>query len=116
MRRVYNSIFLAVALYSFAAWAYVAATALAQPQTLSWQLTHLARWPRTDTFGELCFVLSFVAFIAYRLTREQPPREPPHPQPDRRTEEADHDTFPDVRPSPRAPIERHRHEERPGHR
>ena len=116
MRRVYNSIFLAVALYGFAAWAYVAAIALAQPQTLSWQLTHFAKWPRTDTFGELTFVLSFVAFIAYRLTREQPPRQAPHPQPDRRTEEADHDTFPDVRPSPRAPIEHHRHEERPGHR
>lgn len=73
MRRVCNAIFLAVAVYGFAAWAYVAATALAQPQTLSWQLTHFARWPRTDTFGELSFVLSFAAFIAYRLTRERRP-------------------------------------------
>jgi hypothetical protein len=69
-RRVYNAIFLAVTLYGFAARVYVAATALAQPQTLSWQLTHLATWPRTDTFGELSFVPSFVTFIAYRLTRE----------------------------------------------
>lgn len=74
MRRVYNSIFLAVALYGFAAWAYVAATALTQPQTLSWQLTHFARWPRTDTFGELSLALSFIAFIAYRLTRDLSPR------------------------------------------
>jgi flagellar biogenesis protein FliO len=37
------------------------------------QLTHFAKWPRTDTFGELSFVLSFVAFVAYRLTREQSP-------------------------------------------
>jgi flagellar biogenesis protein FliO len=74
MRRVYNSIFLAVALYGFAAWVYVAATALAQPQTLPLQLTHFAKWPRTDTFGELSFVLSFVAFVAYRLTREQSPQ------------------------------------------
>lgn len=70
MRRVYNSIFLAVALYGFAAWVYVAATALAQPQTLSWQLTHFAKCPRTDVFGELSVVLSVVTFIAYRLTRE----------------------------------------------
>ena len=75
MRRVYNSIFLAVARRDgFAAWVYVAATALAQPQTLPLQLTHFARWPRTDTFGELSFVLSFVAFVAYRLTREQSPQ------------------------------------------
>ena len=116
MRRVCNSIFLAVALYGFAAWVYVAATALAQPQTLPLQLTHFARWPRTDTFGELSFVLSFVAFIAYRLTREQSPRQASHSQPDRGTAEADHDIFPDVRPSSRAAIEGHRREERPGHR
>ena len=61
---------LAVALYGFAAWVYVAGVALFLPNTLSWQLTHLAKWPRTDTFGELSFVISFLAFIAYRLSRE----------------------------------------------
>ena len=55
---------------AFAAWVYVAGVALILPQTLSWQLTHLAKWPRTDTFGEVSFVVSFFAFIAYRLTRE----------------------------------------------
>ena len=75
MRRVVNAMALAVALYGFAGWAYVAAVALARPNTLSWQLTHLARWPRTDTFGEVCFVVSFVAFIAYRLTRDRAPRD-----------------------------------------
>jgi hypothetical protein len=74
VRRVCNSIFLALAVYGFAASAYVAATALAQPQTLSLQLTHFANWPRTDTFGEVSFVLSFCAFVAYRLTRESPLR------------------------------------------
>jgi hypothetical protein len=69
MRRVFNTFSLAVAIYGFAAWAYVAAVALAQPQTLPWQLTHLTRWPRTDTFGEASFAVSFVGFIAYRLTR-----------------------------------------------
>ncbi len=60
---------LAIAIYGFAAWVYVAAVALAEPQTLSWRLTHLASWPRTDTFGEISFLVSFVAFITYRLTR-----------------------------------------------
>jgi hypothetical protein len=72
VRPVLNGVFLALALYGFAGWLYVAGVALAQPQTLSWQLTHLASWPRTDTFGELSFVVSFVAFIAYRLTRVPP--------------------------------------------
>ena len=69
MRWVLNSVLLAVAVYAFAAWAYVAAVALVEPQTLSWQLTHFAKWPRTDTFGEVSFIVSFLAFIAYRLTR-----------------------------------------------
>jgi hypothetical protein len=32
-------------------------------------LTHLVSWPRTDTFGEYAFAVSFFAFIVYRLTR-----------------------------------------------
>jgi hypothetical protein len=69
LRRLLNTIFLAFAIYGFAAWVYVAAVALALPQTLPWQLTHLVSWPRTDTFGEASFAISFGAFIAYRLTR-----------------------------------------------
>jgi hypothetical protein len=71
IRRIVNVLALAVALYGLAAWAYVAAVALAEPNTLPWQLTHLAKWPRTDTFGELSFVVSFVAFVVYGLTRER---------------------------------------------
>ncbi len=67
--RVINTILLAVAIYAFAAWAYVAVVAIALPGTLPLQLTHLASWPRTDTFGEASFVVSFLAFVAYRLTR-----------------------------------------------
>jgi hypothetical protein len=52
----------ALALYGFAAWIYVALIALVQPWTLKWQLTHLAKWPHTDTFGEVSFVVSLIAF------------------------------------------------------
>lgn len=68
-RRVVNAAALTVAIYGFAGWVYVAAVALVLPKTLPIQLTHLASWPRTDTFGEACFGLSFVAFFVYRLTR-----------------------------------------------
>ena len=70
MKRLFNTLALTLAIYGFAGWAYVAVVALALPNTLPWQLTHLASWPRTDTFGELSFAVSFVAFIAYRLTRD----------------------------------------------
>lgn len=64
-----------IAIYAFAAWVYVALVALFQPHTLTWQLTHLATWPRTDTFGEISFVVSLVCYWIYSLLsiRTQPP-------------------------------------------
>lgn len=60
----------AIALYAFAAWVYVALVALIEPDTLSLQLTHLTKWPRTDTFGEISFVVSFVAFWLWMMLRQ----------------------------------------------
>jgi hypothetical protein len=70
VRRFWTTFSLAVAIYGFAAWVYVALVALIQPETLAWQLTHLSKWPRTDTFGEMSFIASFVAFIAYCQLRD----------------------------------------------
>jgi hypothetical protein len=69
MKRLINALALALAVYGGAAWIYVAAVSLVQPSTLPWQLTHLAGWPRTDTFGEISFIVSFVSFVAYLMTR-----------------------------------------------
>jgi hypothetical protein len=69
MRYTLNACALAVAAYGFAAWAYVAANALVTPWALHLPLTHLARWPRTDTFGAASFAASFLAFVIYLLTR-----------------------------------------------
>lgn len=71
--RIVNVLALAFAVYGFACWMYVALVALILPRTLPLQLTHLSRWPRTDTFGEISFVVSFVAFIIYMLTRRRDP-------------------------------------------
>jgi hypothetical protein len=57
----------AIALYAFAGWAYVALVALVEPKTLPLRLTHLASWPRTDTFGVACFVVSLVAYWLYGM-------------------------------------------------
>ena len=69
--RIINAFSLALTVYGFAGWLYVAVVSLVTPQALPLRLTHLASWPRTDTFGAFCFAMSFVAFIAYRLTRGQ---------------------------------------------
>jgi hypothetical protein len=71
MRRTVNACALTIAIYGFAAWVYVAANALITPWALHLPLTHLARWPRTDTFGAISFGASFVAFLIYTLTRRQ---------------------------------------------
>lgn len=59
-----------LAVYGLAAWAYVALIGVFFPQSLPWRLTHFASGPRTDTFGEVSFVVSFVAFLVYRWLRE----------------------------------------------
>ena len=64
-----NTLALAFAVYGVAGWVYVVIVSLVAPQTLPLQLTHLSTWPRTDTFGEASFVVSFVAFIVFRMTR-----------------------------------------------
>jgi hypothetical protein len=58
---------LTLAVYGFAGWVYIALVALVHPHTLGLQLTHFAKYPHEDTFGELCFVISLVSFFAYKL-------------------------------------------------
>jgi hypothetical protein len=58
-----------LALYSFAGWVYIALVALVHPYTLRLQLTHFAKFPHEDTFGELCFAVSVVSFFIYTLLR-----------------------------------------------
>jgi hypothetical protein len=66
MRRIVPAVALALALYGFAGWMYVALIALVHPDSLHLPLTHFASWPREDTFGATSFGVSFVAFITYR--------------------------------------------------
>lgn len=71
MKRILNAVALTLALYGFAAWVYVAVTAITQPQTLHLPLTHLTSWPRTDTFGAFSFTLSLLSFFVFILTRDR---------------------------------------------
>lgn len=66
-----DTIALAMAIYGFALWVYVAICGIVVPQTLALPLTHLAPFLREDTSGFLAFAISFVGFIIYRSRRSR---------------------------------------------
>lgn len=57
--------------FGFAGWVYIVINATIHPETLSWQLTHLTPWIREDTFGILCFAVSFISFFIWNLTKDK---------------------------------------------
>jgi hypothetical protein len=73
VRRIAVVLTRTLALYAFAAWAYVALVAVFLPRTLGFQLTHFSKQPHTDTFGEVSFVVSLVSYFIYRLLTESDP-------------------------------------------
>ena len=66
---ILDALLATVALYAFAGWVYVALNAIVHPESLAWPLTHFAGWPREDTFGVMCFALSFACTLARRILR-----------------------------------------------
>ena len=68
-RRIILELSRTLAIYGFLGWVYIAIVAFVQPETLSWRLTHLASFPREDTFGEISFAVSIVSFFVYSLLR-----------------------------------------------
>jgi hypothetical protein len=67
--KVVREISLALAVYGMAGWIYVGLCALVAPATLALPLTHLLPALREDTSGMLSFIVSFLGFISYRITR-----------------------------------------------
>ena len=65
----FRQLSLATAIYGIVGWVYVAICSLVVPDTLSLPLTHLVPWLREDTAGVMSFILSFLGFISYRMTR-----------------------------------------------
>lgn len=69
--KLVREVSLALAIYGMIGWIYVSICALVAPYTLALPLTHIFPHLREDTSGVLSFVVSFVSFVAYRLTREK---------------------------------------------
>ncbi len=67
---VWKSLLFTTAIFGFAGWFYIAENAVFHPETLALPLTHLANFPREDTFGVICFVISFLSLFSYMLIKD----------------------------------------------
>jgi hypothetical protein len=69
-RKILQSLTLTFFVFGFAGWIYIAENAVFHPATLHLHLTHFANWPHEDTFGAMCFLVSFISFLVYNLIKE----------------------------------------------
>jgi len=69
-RRILLSLTLTLFVFGFAGWFYIAENAVFHPITLHMPLTHFYKYPHEDTFGAICFLISFVSFFTYNLIRD----------------------------------------------
>jgi len=70
LTRILRALSFTVFVFGSAGWVYIAQNAVHHPESLSWPLTHLAPYPREDTFGIVCFGLSFISLFTYMFLRE----------------------------------------------
>jgi hypothetical protein len=68
--KLIRSLSLTLFVFGLLGWLYIVLSTVFHPATLSVQLTHFAKWPREDTFGEFSFVVSFVSFFIWNLTKK----------------------------------------------
>jgi len=61
---------LTIFVFSLLAGIYILGNAWFHPESLTWPLTHYASWPREDNFGVFSFIVSFISFFIWNLTRE----------------------------------------------
>jgi hypothetical protein len=72
-RHVIRQLAWTVFIFSFAGWVYIVLNSEVHMYTLSWPLTHFFRHPREDTFGEICFLVSFISYLVYNLLKPELP-------------------------------------------
>jgi hypothetical protein len=71
MKKFMLALSFSVFVFGFGGWIYIAENAVYHPETLSLPLTHVASFPREDTFGIICFGVSFIALFTYRYLKEE---------------------------------------------
>lgn len=71
-KKIAQSLSLTCFVFGFAGWIYIVENAVFHPYTLGLHLTHFANWPHEDTFGAICFAVSFISFFVYNLIKDNP--------------------------------------------
>jgi hypothetical protein len=70
--KFWRSVTLTGIVYGFAGWVYIVINSEIHQYTLDLQLTHFAKWPHEDTFGESCFMISLICFLVYNIIKDDP--------------------------------------------
>jgi len=69
--KIIKAVSMTLFVFGLLGWLYIVLSATVHPETLSWPLTHLASWPREDTFGTVSFAVSFVSFFIWNLVKDR---------------------------------------------
>ena len=64
-----RSFSLTLFVFGLLGWIYIAVNAELRPETLPWPLTHFLPYPREDTFGIFCFLISMISFFVWNLVK-----------------------------------------------
>ena len=67
--KIAEAITLTGALYGALGFIYIAGNSWFHQETLPLPLTHFVGYPREDTFGAVCFGVSFISCFVYLLLR-----------------------------------------------
>ncbi len=66
-----RSLSLTLFVFGLCGWIYIALNAVFHPETLPLPLTHFLPFPREDTFGAACFLVSFISFFVWQMLRNE---------------------------------------------
>lgn len=69
--KLIRALSLSLFVFGLLGWLYIVLNSEFHMWTLSQPLTHFLPWPREDTFGAVCFLVSFVSFFVWNLVKEQ---------------------------------------------
>jgi hypothetical protein len=69
--KIIRALSLTFFLFGLLGWIYIVLNAEIHPWTLPMPLTHFAPWPREDTFGAICFAISFISFFVWQLVKNE---------------------------------------------
>ena len=68
--KIFKATALTFFVFGLAGWIYIALIAVFHPDTLSLGLTHFSPYPREDSFGIVCFAVSFMSFFIYNIIKD----------------------------------------------